>query len=109
VLEVGAGHEYGVAHLPRRSFLKMPMEQKEDELQKTLRREYQKIAETSQTVNDALGIVGAKATNISKEAFVTQGYGKWTDLTDETKEEKGSSQVLFNTGTLRNSITWEVE
>jgi hypothetical protein len=31
VLEVGAGHEYGVAHLPRRSFLKMPMEQKEDE------------------------------------------------------------------------------
>jgi uncharacterized protein YeaC (DUF1315 family) len=69
----------------------------------------QKIAETSQTVNDALGIVGAKATNISKEAFVTQGYGKWPDITEETKEQKRSSQTLIDTGTLRNSITWEVE
>jgi len=43
-----------------------------------------------------------------KGAFLTRGYGEWLDITDATKEAKGSSQVLIDTGTLRNSISYVV-
>jgi hypothetical protein len=48
------------------------------------------------------------ATNYSKEAFVTRGFGQWPDISQSTKEAKGSSQILIDTGTLRNSITYVV-
>lgn len=109
VLDVGIGHEFGVANLPRRSFLKVPFEVKEKELQSAILTQYTAVAEQGRPVDTALGRIGAKATNISKGAFTTQGYNMWPDISQLTKDEKGSSQVLIDTGTLRNSITWEVD
>ena len=53
-------------------------------------------------------MIGTVAVNISKGAFTTRGYGEWPDITQATKDAKGSSQVLIDTGILRGSITYVV-
>jgi len=53
-------------------------------------------------------LIGVKAQSISQGAFTTKGYGQWQELSPKTVEKKGSSQILIDTGTLRNSITYQV-
>jgi len=60
-------------------------------------------------VDKALGRVGLAARNISVGAFRSKGYGAWPDIERSTKDAKGSSGVLIDTGILRNAITWVVE
>lgn len=106
IMQVAAAHEYGVG-VPMRSFLRAPFAKKSGEIDKRIRVEFGRILD-GQTAAQALGRIGAEATNISKGAFTTRGYGEWRDISPATKEKKGSSQVLIDTGTLRNSITWRV-
>jgi len=109
VLEVGASHEYGVPsrNLPRRSFLRVPFAVKRKELEIEIARQFKKVFEGRDSIK-ALNIIGVTAQNISQGAFRSRGYGTWKDITDATKDNKGSSQVLIDQGTLRNSITWVV-
>lgn len=108
VIRVGAIHEYGRGNNPVRSFLRVPFNIKRKELAKAIEKQFELVGD-GLPVMTALGRIGAVATNISKDAFISQGYGTWPDITADTKKEKGSSQVLIDTGTLRNSITWAVE
>lgn len=108
VVEVGAKHEYGSENTPLRSFLRMPFFVKSKELEKTLETQFRLVAEEGKPASDALGIVGLKAQQISQDAFTNGGYGNWTPLSPTTIEEKGSSQILIDTGALGQSITWKV-
>jgi len=67
------------------------------------------VLEQGLPVDTALGRVGLAARNISVGAFRTKGYGEWDDIEQATKDAKGSSTVLIDTGILRNAITWVVE
>ena len=107
VAQVGAQHEYG-AGVPRRSFLRTPFAVKKDDMDKAVAKQFKDVFERGKTAEKALGLIGTVAVNISKGAFTTRGYGEWPDITDDTKDAKGSSQVLIDTGTLRNSITYVV-
>ena len=107
VAQVGAQHEYG-AGVPRRSFLRTPFDIKKDDLDKAIAKQFEDVFKRGKKAEQALGLIGTVAVNISKGAFTTRGYGEWPDITDDTKEAKGSSQVLIDTGTLRNSITYVV-
>ena len=107
VAQVGAQHEYG-AGVPRRSFLRTPFAVKKDDMDKAIAKQFEDVFKRGKTAEQALGLVGTVAVNIVKGAFLTRGYGEWPDITDNTKEAKGSSQVLIDTGTLRNSITYVV-
>ena len=107
VAQVGAQHEYG-AGVPRRSFLRTPFAVKKDDMDKAIAKQFEDVFQRGKTAEKALGLIGTVAVNISKGAFTTRGYGEWPDITDDTKEAKGSSQVLIDTGTLRNSITYVV-
>lgn len=109
VLEVGIWHEYGTAHVPMRSFLRAPFLEKQSDLKKIIDGQFKLVLEKGLDVEIALGRVGVAATNISKGAFKTQGYGTWQDIEEATKKAKGSSGILIDTGLLRNSITWVVE
>ena len=109
VLEVGIGHEYGTEHVPMRSFLRGPLNAKSGELEKVLEQQFSLVLEKGMGVEKALGRVGLAARNISVGAFRTRGYGVWKDISQATKEAKGSSGVLIDTGLLRSSITWVVE
>lgn len=109
VLEVGFVHEYGVGNSPQRSFLRTPFKIKKKELAAQIDTQLLKVLSGKQSAEKGLGLIGAYATNISKGAFRTQGYGTWPALKPSTIKEKGSSQILIDTGTLRNSISWEVK
>jgi hypothetical protein len=108
VVEVGAAHEYGAGRAPRRSFLNIPFSTKKKEIEEHAAKEFKEVVILGKKAKQALGLIGTNAVNIVKGAFRTRGYGAWPDIKEETKKEKGSSQVLIDTGTLRNSITYVV-
>ena len=107
VAQVGAQHEYG-AGVPRRSFLRTPFSAKKDELETAIAKQFEDVFKRGKKAEQALGLIGTVAVNISKGAFTTRGYGEWPDITQATKDAKGSSQVLIDTGILRGSITYVV-
>lgn len=107
VIQVGASHEYG-AGVPRRSFLRVPFRIKEKEMQAAIVKQFRLAFESGQSLQRSMGLIGTQAVNYVKGAFTSRGYGTWPDISEETKDLKGSSQVLIDTGTLRNSITYVV-
>ena len=108
IMTIGAIHEFGKGHNPMRSFLRTPLIDHNKELTVSLAKSFEAVNAGKMTVDVALGRLGAMATNISKKAFRTKGFGKWQDIKQSTKDRKGSSAVLIDTGTLRNAITWSV-
>lgn len=108
VVEVGAGHEYGVGDLPQRSFLRMPFELKQSELTRYIANQFKRLEAGRTDTRTALGRVGVMARNISVGAFDNGGYGQWPDISQVTKDAKGSDKILWDTGTLVGSITWRV-
>lgn len=109
VLEVGIWHEYGTQFVPMRSFLRAPFITKEADIRKTINGQLNLVLEKGMDIEVALGRIGIAAVNISKAAFKSGGYGEWPDIKQSTKDAKGSSGILIDTGLLRNSITWVVE
>lgn len=109
VLEVGVWHEYGTQKVPQRSFLRGPLDAKQSEMTKVLESQFNQVLEQDLDVEKALGRVGLAARNICVGAFRTKGYGVWKDITQATKNAKGSSGILIDTGLLRGSLTWVVE
>ena len=107
VVTVGASHEFGTHDIPKRSFLRNSFTVKKDKMNKQVEKQYNNIFK-GYTVKKALSLVGVEGVNIVQEAFTTGGYGTWEPLSQETIDKKGSSQILFNSGTLRNSINFEV-
>ena len=107
ILRVGAIHEYGVPTrgIPQRSFLRTPFRTKRKELNDATAKQFEAVLSGRRDVAVGLGRIGAVATNISKGAFTSMGYGEWKPIAAGTKRRKGSSQTLIDTGTLRSSIT----
>lgn len=106
VLDVGVWHEFGTQRVPQRSFLRGPLNAKSTELDKVLGQQFNLVLEKGLEVEKALGRVGLAARNICVGAFRTRGYGVWKDISQSTKDAKGSSGVLIDNEILRSSITW---
>lgn len=108
VIKIGAIHEYGSVNIPRRSFLNVPFQVKEDEISRFIATQFEQVLSMKTDAETALGLVGAASVNIAKGAFTSRGYGTWPDIKTSTKERKNSSQTLIDTGILRGSITYVV-
>lgn len=108
IFRVGAIHEFGYGPIPQRSFLRTPFATKRKEMNKAITQQFVAVANGERKPLIGLGRIGAVATNISKGAFTSKGYGVWPDITAETKQRKGSSQVLVDTGILKGSISYVV-
>lgn len=104
--DIGLRHEKGVKseHLPRRSWLKDPLEDKLPEYFNKLGSEviYQMVKSQSLKAYQDLGII---CEQIIQKGFETGGYGKWKSLSAFTIANKGSSQILVDTAQFRKSIT----
>lgn len=115
--EIGAAHEYGSPEkgLPSRSFLRMPLTEQFPK----------KLEETELLGEDELKEVLAKGTLVPwlrkcavlavatvKEAFATNGFGRWQELDIDYEEWKdewyGTGQILVASGQLKDAITEEV-
>jgi hypothetical protein len=110
VIRNGAIHEFGAPQqsVPQRSFLRVPFRTKQQQVNDGIADQFQRLTSGKISAEVALGRVGVIATNVSKGAFTSKGYGTWPDISSETKARKGSSQVMIDTGVLRGSITWVV-
>ncbi|MBE0469590.1 MAG: hypothetical protein IBX55_08820 [Methyloprofundus sp.] len=108
VLDVAGAHEFGKGRMPARSFLRMPFNNKRNEIDAAILTQFRRVADGRASVQQALGLVGVTARNISIEAFETGGFGQWQDISAETKATKGSDTILWDTGKLVGSVTWAV-
>ncbi|MCT7432475.1 hypothetical protein N5T66_04210 [Aliarcobacter cryaerophilus] len=110
IVTVGRWHEYGLGDNPRRSFLRVPMIDKQFIIQKHIKDGWSNILSGKGTALNELGKLGMVGQEISKGAFSTGGYGKWEKLNPQTIKRKGSSEILIDTSKLVNSIhNWIVD
>lgn len=107
--EIGAVHEFGSIsrNIPKRSFIRMPLEVKLPDWIKKHGEDYFLFAEKGdlETFYEGLGL---DAEAMIAQAFETGGFGTWQPDSPQTIKRKGSDWVLVDTSELRNSISSEV-
>ena len=106
ILQVGSAHEYGLG-VPRRSFIRVPMDKEKAKIKSALESGFKSVMNGGDVIQN-LNKVGLIAQNISQTVFKNQGYGQWQDISEDTKEKKGSSKILFDTGRLVQSVSFWV-
>ena len=112
---IGAVHEFGTDKagrnrdtvIPERSFIRMPLETGQDDIEKALKPRLQKLIEDGDIkgIFELIGIAGEARV---QEAFETGGFGTWEDIKEATKKAKGSDAILIDIGVLRQGITSRV-
>lgn len=114
IAEYGAVHEFGsISHnLPRRSFIKDPLEKHLGEEILSIKETLLKNLEAG-NIKKAVGILGMKGVEIVKKSFQTSNDGEWPELSQATidampeKRRKGW-KILVDTGALQSSIKSKV-
>lgn len=97
--------------IPQRSFLRMPLAEK---LQKKLEESnFYKPKSIRNMVKDGdikptLERIGIVAVSTILDAFDTEGFNKWQPLAARTLSRKKVKQILTETQSLRDSISYEV-
>jgi hypothetical protein len=109
--EIGARHEFGVISegVPRRSFLKDPIEIKRKELLATANKVIKANINKEGGAEKIFELIGIAGEAIVQEAFESGGFGTWQPLAQSTIDAKGSEQILIETSQLRKSIISKVE
>lgn len=125
-VDIAIAHEFGsmsektftykneqvtITKLPKRSFLKMPMEEKGNEITEMLEADKEGVmkAITEGNLKSVYEKIGAKGEGIVKEAFNTAGFGKWAkNMNKRYVQLKGSDTPLLDTRALRDSISSKV-
>jgi hypothetical protein len=106
---IGAVQEFGKldGKIPKRSFILMPLQTHQSEIQKQVEPRMQKHMETG----DIKGIftdIGIAAEGVIQDAFDTRGFGTWKSNAESTIEQKGSDSPNIDKGLLRKSISSKV-
>lgn len=103
-------HEFGSPknNIPVRSFLKMPIETKKNDVLKLAEKNADLLLQTQDVIGffKKLGVEGQR---IVQEAFATGGFGKWAKNKPSTIAAKGSDSPLIDTSQLRRSISWDIK
>lgn len=109
--QIGAAHEFGVISkgIPRRSFLRDPIELKRKILVRKIQKIIAKNIEREGGMEKIFELIGIEGEAIVQEAFETGGYGTWASLKDETMKKKKSSSILIDTAQLRKAVISKVE
>lgn len=115
---IGAAHEFGSAHLPIRSFLRMPItEEFPKKLAESGILDDNAIQEAikEKSFRQLVKKIGVMAVATVLEAFNTGGFGKWpalspARLTQRAKKNQGSQiLVVADSHQLRDSIDYRVD
>lgn len=108
--EIGVIHEFGSEsnNIPPRSFLRMPMEEKRDDIMRALSSGAAKEAIEKKDWRKLLKQVGVAGEIAVQQAFASGGFGQWPINAKSTVRSKGSSAPLIDTSQLRRSITSDV-
>ncbi|TXG97746.1 MAG: hypothetical protein E6R08_06400 [Nevskiaceae bacterium] len=101
---VGAAHEFGLG-VPERPFLRNTIKNNLPKYVRVNRVNLTKILHGQETINGALGKLGAIAVGDVQYFIAHNDY----ELDKKTIKRKGSSQALVDEGQMRQSMTWELE
>lgn len=106
--QIGSYHEFGTVKMPKRSFLRMPLQRYLPEVIEQNSGEFtdevlQEIMEGSSVMPWAQ-IVGDLAYQTVMDAFATEGFGNWKKLAPSTLSRKQNDQILVETGAMRDAI-----
>ena len=108
-LRVTSAHKITI---PARSFLREPLEEKLTDKFVTMKKEAWKAFFQKNKPEVFFNYLGSIALHIVKEAFNTNGYGQWKELTAATKRAKANKNLspatLIAKGTLKNSTSMKV-
>ena len=110
---LGVIHEFGsvTRKIPPRSFLRMPLEMKQEYIIAEILKRKRKITKeiyqgNAKSFSEKLGILSEQ---VIQMAFESRGFGQWRENKPSTVRRKKSSSPLIDTGQLRRSITSKVE
>lgn len=108
--EIGLIHEFGSLsrNIPPRSFLRMPVEVKQQEIVQGMASYRTKNALEKGEIKRVYRDLGLYAEGFVKQAFASGGYGNWAPNKPSTVAQKGSDKPLIDTAQLRRSITSDV-
>lgn len=125
---IGAVNEFGTDKagrgkktvIPERSFIRMPLETGQEDIEKALEPKIEKMLEDGD-IEGIFKLIGIAGEARIQEAFDTAGFGEWPPNSPVTIEGstpdkegnqfikgKGSDSPLIDDGTLRKSITSKV-
>lgn len=106
---IGAIHEFGdpAKRIPARSFLRMPLFVKSEEILKEASSGMEKLLAEGKHI-DILKRLGIACENAIQRAFGTRGFGFWKPNAPSTIRRKKSSAPLIDTRQLRASIASKV-
>ena len=114
ISDYAIAHEFGSIsrHIPRRSFIKDPLEKHLGDEIKTIKETLIKNLEANE-IRKAVAILGLKGVEIIKKAFETSNDGEWEQLSQTTidamtEERRKGWKILVDTGALQSSITSKV-
>lgn len=105
---IGAVHEFGYPEggIPERSFIRMPLESGQQDIEKALESKLKTLLEKGD-IEGIFKLIGIAGEARIQEAFDSGGFGQWPDIKDATKKRKGSDAILIDDGSLRKAITSE--
>lgn len=108
--DIAAVHELGSfsAGIPARSFLRMPLFHKTEEILKATKKGADKLLAEGNVFQVLVNMGLACEVSVAR-AFSTMGFGLWKALKAATIRRKGSELPLIDTGQLRRSVTSKVE
>lgn len=112
---IGAVHEFGTDRagrgnkvtIPERSFLRMPLETGQEDIEKAVSPKMQKLIGEG-NIKGIFKLIGIAGEARIQEAFETAGFGEWDPNADSTIERKKSDSPLIDQGDLRAAITSKV-
>lgn len=114
---IGLIHEFGrikgTPKIPKRSFLRMPLNEKFPDKLKENESYLKQIFEDGIKTGNLRKVwktLGQMGVDVVKMAFITKGYGKWqSNAPSVIKRKKGVDSPLVATTQLQNSITYKVK
>lgn len=109
-VDIAITQEFGSVsrNIPPRSFLRMPIQQKEKQIRAFVASKKVMDCLLSGKVERGLKFVGLYAEAWIQSAFASRGFGKWKPNAPATVRRKGSDKPVIDTGELRRAISSEV-
>lgn len=103
--DVGFIHEFGTSKIPKRSFLRMPIFQKNEDILAYVKKAgaLKKLAKGKMV--EVLADIGIACERVILQAFASSGWGDWATNAPSTIRRKKSDSPLIDTGQLRRSIS----
>lgn len=113
----GLVHYFGTNKIPRRDWLKMPLQHESKRLVAKISKSAKQVLIAEKYGTDAVMVankayhgIGGLGKKIIKEAFKTDGFGNWKPLSPKTlRKKQGRGSILVDYGDLQNAINYKVK